>query len=127
MSTAIKKLAKIGYETNINGGFVYTVKNQYPVFLNSKPFSLNDQDQYTIIDVRNKKEYDEDPIIASSVNIPLPELSKRFSDIPKDKPIVVHCASGYRSSIATSILRKQYPQLSILDLGEEVTRIKKQN
>ncbi len=124
--TAVKKLAKIGYESNIAGGFVYTAKHQYPNFLNGKPFSLSDKDDYTIVDVRNKKEYDEDPIIASSVNIPLPELGKRLAEIPKDKPIVVHCASGYRSSIATSIIRKEYPQLSILDLGEEVTRIKKQ-
>jgi hydroxyacylglutathione hydrolase len=122
--TAVKKLAKIGYESNIEGGFVYTVKKPYPVFLNGKSFSLNDKDDYTIIDVRNKKEYDEDPIIASSVNIPLPELEKRLAEVPKNKPIVVHCASGYRSSIATSIIRKEYPQLSILDLGEEVTRIK---
>ncbi len=126
LSTAVKKLAKIGYEININGGFVYTIKNQYPVFLNGRSFSLSDKEEYTIIDVRNKKEYDEDPIIASSINIPLPELNKKFSDIPKNKPIVVHCASGYRSSIATSILRKQYPELSILDLGEEVNSIKKQ-
>ncbi|HTG56922.1 MAG TPA: rhodanese-like domain-containing protein, partial [Niabella sp.] len=124
--TAVKKLSKIGYESNIAGGFVYTVKKPYPVFLNGKPFSLSDKDDYTIIDVRNKKEYDHDPIISSSVNIPLPELDKRLKEIPKDKPIVVHCASGYRSSIATSIIRKEYPQLSILDLGEEVIRIKKQ-
>lgn len=124
--TAVKKLSKIGYESNIEGGFVYTVKKPYPVFLNGKSFSLSDKDDYTIIDVRNKKEYEQDPIIASSVNIPLPELDKRLKEIPKDKPIVVHCASGYRSSIATSIIRKEYPRLSILDLGEEVTRIKKQ-
>lgn len=123
-NTAVKKLAKIGYESNIEGGFVYKVKNQYPAFLNGKSFSLNDKEDYTIIDVRNKKEYEEEPIITSSVNIPLPELDKRLAGIPKGKPIVVHCASGYRSSIATSIIRKKYPQLSILDLGEEVARIK---
>jgi len=122
-NTAIRKLAKIGYESNVEGGFVYTVKNKYPVSLNGKPFSLTDANDYTIIDVRNKKEYDEAPIIASSVNIPLPELDKRLAEIPKNKPIVVHCASGYRSSIAASILRKEYPQLSILDLGEDITRI----
>lgn len=125
-NTAVKKLSKIGYESNIEGGFVYTVKKPYPVFLNGKSFSLNDEEDYTIIDVRNKKEYEEEPIITSSVNIPLPELDRRLAEIPKNKPVVVHCASGYRSSIATSIVRKAYPQLSILDLGEEVNRIKKQ-
>lgn len=124
--TAVNKLSKIGYESNIKGGFIYTLKQLHPTFLNGKAFSLTDAADYTIIDVRNKKEYEEEPIIASSVNIPLPELDKRLAGIPKDKPIVVHCASGYRSSIATSIIRKKNPQLAILDLGEEVTRIKSQ-
>lgn len=126
LTTAVRKLSKIGYETNIKGGFVFTEKNQYPIFLNGKSFSLSDRDDYTIIDVRNKKEYDEDPIISSSVNIPLPDLDQRLAEIPRDKPIVVHCASGYRSAIATSIIRKEYPQLSIMDLGDKVTSIKKE-
>ncbi|MBQ4627625.1 MAG: CoA-disulfide reductase, partial [Clostridia bacterium] len=38
------------------------------------------------------------------VNIPLDSLRDRISEIPKDKPIYVHCHSGLRSYIACRIL-----------------------
>jgi hydroxyacylglutathione hydrolase len=44
--------------------------------------------------------------IAGSVHIPLTRLSERMSEIPRDKPVLVHCAGGYRSSIAASLLQR---------------------
>ena len=38
------------------------------------------------------------------VNIPLDELRERLDEIPKDKPVYVHCHSGLRSYIACRIL-----------------------
>ncbi|ANH83860.1 hypothetical protein A8C56_10950 [Niabella ginsenosidivorans] len=126
LDVAIKKLAKIGYETNIEGVFIYDLKKEIPTFLDGKPFKLKDAGKYTIIDVRNPNEYKAGKLIASAVNIPLPYLGKRLSAVPTDKPVVVHCASGYRSAIAASILRKQYPGLQILDLGEAIYQIQKE-
>ncbi len=42
--------------------------------------------------------------LASSVNLPLGQLQKRIGEVPRDRRIAVHCAGGYRSSIAVSIL-----------------------
>lgn len=43
--------------------------------------------------------------IAGSVHIPLQHLPERIADVPRGPgPVVVHCASGYRSSIAASLL-----------------------
>ena len=42
--------------------------------------------------------------IEGSIGVPLAELIRRIDEIPSDHPIVVHCASGYRSSIAASVL-----------------------
>ncbi len=56
-----------------------------------------------ILDIRSKHEW-EQRRIDDSRNIPLPELTKHFPEIPMDHPVVVHCASGYRSSIAVSLL-----------------------
>jgi rhodanese-related sulfurtransferase len=42
--------------------------------------------------------------IAGSVNIPLNHLQERVAEVPRDRRIAVHCAGGYRSSIAVSIL-----------------------
>lgn len=59
-----------------------------------------------IIDVRGKTEYD-DLHITGSTHIPLGYLPEQSTTLPKDKTLVVNCASGYRSQIATSILRQQ--------------------
>jgi rhodanese-related sulfurtransferase len=44
--------------------------------------------------------------IAGSVNIPLNHLADRAGELPKDRPLLVYCAGGYRSSIAASLLRQ---------------------
>ncbi len=56
-----------------------------------------------IIDVRSPTEW-EDGHINGSKNIPLGELSERLNEIPKTGTVIVHCQSGYRSSIAASLL-----------------------
>ena len=57
----------------------------------------------TIVDVRNPGEL-EDGVIPGSVSIPLPQLLARLSELDPTHPTVVHCAGGYRSSIAVSTL-----------------------
>ena len=44
--------------------------------------------------------------IEGSVHIPLARLVERMSDIPADRPVLVFCAGGYRSSIAASLLQR---------------------
>lgn len=58
-----------------------------------------------IIDVRGKSEFDETHI-AGATHIPLGFLPRHIDDIPKDTMIVTQCASGYRSQIAASLLRR---------------------
>lgn len=64
--------------------------------------SLGRQD-VTLLDVRGSAEYREGHI-SEAVHIPLGYLEARIDEVPDDKPVVVHCLSGYRSSIAASIL-----------------------
>jgi glyoxylase-like metal-dependent hydrolase (beta-lactamase superfamily II)/rhodanese-related sulfurtransferase len=65
--------------------------------------TLTTSTQPKVIDVRTEREWQEGSI-EHSLNIPLPHLSERLDEIPKNQPVVVHCASGYRSSIAASLL-----------------------
>jgi len=58
-----------------------------------------------IVDVRGPKEW-EHARIDGSVNIPLNHLVERMGEVPADRPILVHCAGGYRSSIGASLLQK---------------------
>jgi hydroxyacylglutathione hydrolase len=58
------------------------------------------------IDVRTPREREERSI-AGSISLPLNHLLERVSDIPKDRPLLLFCAGGYRSSIAASLLIRQ--------------------
>lgn len=59
-----------------------------------------------IVDVRSHQEWDTEHI-PGSVNLPLSQLNQRAGSLPQDRRIAVHCAGGYRSSIAASVLNQQ--------------------
>jgi hydroxyacylglutathione hydrolase len=44
--------------------------------------------------------------VAGSVSLPLNHLAEHLGDIPRDRPLLVYCAGGYRSSIAASLLQR---------------------
>ena len=58
-----------------------------------------------IIDVRTEREWRERHI-EEAVNIPLSKLEEQLDALPTDRPLVVHCASDYRSTIAASLIRR---------------------
>lgn len=58
-----------------------------------------------VVDVRGKSEY-EAGHIESAINIHVGHLYKNLGKISKDMPVVLHCTSGDRSSIAASYLKK---------------------
>jgi len=44
--------------------------------------------------------------VRAEVNLPLSRLKEWMATLDRDRTIVVHCASGYRSSVAASLLRR---------------------
>jgi hydroxyacylglutathione hydrolase len=58
------------------------------------------------IDVRTPAER-EQKSVAGSMSIPLNHLAERVQELPKDRPLLVYCAGGYRSSIAASLLQQR--------------------
>ncbi|MED3764371.1 FAD-dependent oxidoreductase [Ureibacillus terrenus] len=58
----------------------------------------------TFIDVREKNEFERGHLV-NAINIPLSELRQRLEEIPRDKPVYVHCRSGQRSYNAVKILQ----------------------
>lgn len=58
-----------------------------------------------VLDIRSKTEWDSDHI-EGAVHIPLGYIPDRASDLPKDRPIAVHCESGGRSPVAASLLHR---------------------
>lgn len=117
----IRKAAKIGYELNIAGAFIYENKDEFKV----NEFDLEDfkdhQEKYTIVDIRNASERKNKEIFGNSINIPLPELRERTNEVPINKPVVVHCAGGYRSAAGSSILASKLP-VKVWDLSEDISQ-----
>jgi len=68
-----------------------------------------------VLDIRNPREW-ATKHIPGSVNIPLNRLQERIAEIPRDRRVVVHCAGGYRSSIAASILH-QYGITNLIEIA----------
>jgi len=60
-------------------------------------------DPPVVIDIRTPAEWNTGHI-DGSINLPLSQLKQRLDKVPHDRRIAVHCAGGYRSSIATSLL-----------------------
>jgi len=58
------------------------------------------------IDVRTPREQSE-KTIAGSISVPLNQLLDRLGEIPGNRPLLLYCAGGYRSSIAASLLARE--------------------
>ena len=64
-----------------------------------------EKDHIAVLDVRESGEF-QAGAMDNSARIPLGQLQDRAQELDASKLLVVHCKSGYRSSIATSILRR---------------------
>ncbi len=108
------RLARVGIEkvdAYLEGGIAGWVESGYELEyipqLSPQEFDeLRAQDRnIVVLDVREPGEVAAGAM-EGSIRIPLGELGARSRELPKDKLMVVHCKGGYRSSIATSILRR---------------------
>ncbi|MCX2743905.1 rhodanese-like domain-containing protein [Mangrovivirga sp. M17] len=119
-----KRVSKIGYEGRLLG--TYSINGEKDV--TDKKLDLdefkNNKEKYTIVDIRNNSETEEGLYFDNAIAIPLPELKDRINEIPTDKPIVVHCAGGYRSAIGSSLLQKEIPETTVYDLSDDVEKFK---
>src|SRR5204862_36385 len=66
---------------------------------------LNARERPTL-DERTAREWN-DAHVDGALHMPLAHLRERLGEVPAERSLVVYCASGYRSSIATSLLRRE--------------------
>jgi len=120
LDAVIKKTAKIGYEQNIKAALLSEVNTE----IRSVDIALDDfkdhPENYTVVDARNWNEINAGKVFSHALTIPLPELRERLHEIPDNKPIVVHCAAGYRSAAATSIIAGKIDKVPVYDLSDAV-------
>ena len=72
-----------------------------------------------VVDIRAPREWNASHL-SDSINLPLTQLQQRIHEIPRNRRIAVHCAGGYRSSIAASILN-QYGITNLIELAGGIT------
>ena len=116
----LERVAKIGYEKQVK--LVLTLDETAVVEsdkLDLTDFKTN-PDSYTVVDIRNDSEVAEGKFFENALTIPLNHLRSSLSQIPKDKPIIVHCAGGYRSTAGTSIIESNTDNVQVYDLGENI-------
>ncbi len=65
---------------------------------------LKEQPDLSLFDVRKNSEYLSEHV-ENAENAPLDSINESMLVIPKDKPVYIHCAGGYRSMMFASILR----------------------
>lgn len=120
LETVIKKTTKIGYEGFIKKAFTGAKGNISMGLIDLDRFKA-DTSKYTIIDIRNPAEVKAHPVFSNAINIPLYELREKADTIPVDKPVVVHCAGGYRSAAGSSIVDAVlHGKIPVYDLGEAI-------
>ena len=59
-----------------------------------------------LVDLRTSAERSK-ASIPGSVHLPLSRLTEQLETLPKDRPLILHCAGGYRSAIAASVLQRE--------------------
>jgi glyoxylase-like metal-dependent hydrolase (beta-lactamase superfamily II)/rhodanese-related sulfurtransferase len=111
--TAIR-MARIGYDHIIGflkGGFEAWKKDGRPYEqirrIDAKTFETEWQkNNDPVFDVRKSSEFNAEHL-EDAINIPLDFINDHLSSFPKEKHFYLHCAGGYRSMIAASILKSR--------------------
>ena len=80
---------------------------------------LASQNPPVVVDIRTPREWNAGHL-NGSINVPLAQLQQRIDEVPHDRKIAVHCAGGYRSSIAASILH-QHGITNLIELAGGIT------
>jgi glyoxylase-like metal-dependent hydrolase (beta-lactamase superfamily II)/rhodanese-related sulfurtransferase len=125
MEEVIRRAAFIGYEAGILGVFIMDTEAADARLAKADLDALlASPSSYTIIDVRDVNEHTESPLFEGSINIPLHELRERISEVPTNKPIMVHCAAGYRSAAGSSIIARELgDKVEVHDIGEAIKTV----
>jgi glyoxylase-like metal-dependent hydrolase (beta-lactamase superfamily II)/rhodanese-related sulfurtransferase len=109
---SITRLSRVGYDFVIGyleGGFKTWEESGKDIETISRITALELANDYPthqpmLIDVRKESEFNSEHVVGA-INVPLNQINQHLSQFPKDKPFVIHCAGGYRSMIAASILK----------------------
>lgn len=129
---AVLRLARVGYDNSIGyleGGFE-TWKRENKEVESISSISAEELKNLMangagvpLIDVRKAGEFEAESV-KGAINLPLAYLMDNLESIDKEQKTYLHCAGGYRSMIAVSLLRQQGFR-QIIDIAGGMAAIKK--
>ena len=119
----VTRLARVGYDNTLGflkGGFKSWLQAGREVdsieSISGKEFAKRFKNQRPpVFDVRKESEFKAEHV-EGATNTPLDFLNDHLSEIPKEGEVYIHCAGGYRSMIAASILKARGWQ-NVIDVG----------
>ncbi|HNR85253.1 MAG TPA: rhodanese-like domain-containing protein, partial [Taishania sp.] len=102
------RLARVGYDNALGylKGGVAAWDGELNTIQNVEATALESVDAQSIVDVRKPGEYNAEHV-ENCVFYPLDFMSDDLNKLDKEKPLYVHCAGGYRSVIAISLLMQK--------------------
>ncbi|MDF1697108.1 MAG: MBL fold metallo-hydrolase [Saprospiraceae bacterium] len=115
LEEAIIRLSRVGFDNVIGylkggveawknaGKEMDSVESVSAIDLNTE---IQNNPEVFVVDVRKESEYLSEHI-PNAHNVPLSSINSHLSSLPKDKSVYIHCAGGYRSMIASSILKSR--------------------
>lgn len=126
----ITRLSRVGFDNvlgYLEGGFEAWKKEGKEIdtihSVTAEALAQKMQEKAPVFDVRNPGEYAGEHI-ENAPNTPLEYLNDHIAELPTDKTFYVHCAGGYRSVIAASILKARGYH-NVIDIDGGYAAIKK--
>ncbi|MBT8219771.1 MAG: MBL fold metallo-hydrolase, partial [Bacteroidia bacterium] len=106
---AVTRLSRVGFDNTIGyleGGFEAWKAAGLEVDSVSQVTAeeLAQMEDAVIVDVRRSSEFQAEHV-DGAISVPLREINDHLASLPSDKTFQIHCASGFRSVIAASILK----------------------
>lgn len=130
LDEAITRLSRVGFDNilgHLNGGITAWAaagKDTDSITrISPEEFASRYQNEsIPVYDVRKPGEWKSEHVV-DSINTPLDNINDYLADFPKDKNFYTHCAGGYRSIIASSILKSRGIH-NIIDVRKGYSEIK---
>ena len=113
IESGVPALTKVAYVPKPRPGAIAAAEFQ--------KIATNAPADYLILDVRNKDEANAG-MIKGALLIPDEELATRMGEVPKDRKIVTHCATGVRAEMAYHKLKEAGYNVQFLNADLEIAK-----
>lgn len=116
VATAQRQMARIGIDRLAGAATdpVETLTDDPDSYRRAEFADVKDGIDGRVLDVRQDDEREESAI-PDSLHVPIHEILDRMDELPDDETLWVHCASGFRASIASSLLHRAGYDVVLID------------